>query len=154
MKNDSKGQATILKLTVLGLATISAGIALGLWFVIRDTLMTYLLYLSFDKWKIPAVDNFSFVLLGIGWLIYVFLIHYKLTKSLESRKLFSTFLIVCGYQILLLFLCNVSRLLFIGHSEWSSVFLRGGELAISLACLLIAYSWRAKKRFRDVKQSK
>lgn len=154
MKNSSKGQEILQKLIVLGLTTLTAGIGLILWFIMRDTLMTYLLYFSIDTWKIPAVDNFSFVLLGIGWLIFVFIMHHILTKSLKRNGVFSTFLIICGYQILLLCICNGSRLLLINHPEWSSIFLRGGELTLSLACLIGAYIWRIKKRFGSRDEAK
>ena len=55
--------------------------------------MGTLLYLSIDKWKHPVLDHFSFLLLGIGWLIFVLLTHHFYGKGLKEGNLLSVFLL-------------------------------------------------------------
>ena len=100
MKPKLRNNSILLNVFVLLLSTVSAGIGLMLWFQLRETLMGTLLYLSIDKWKLPVLDHFSFLLLGIGWLIFVLLTHHFYGKGLKKGNLLSVFLLFSGFRFL------------------------------------------------------
>lgn len=133
--NKNKFLSTFLTLLY---TTISAFIGLVIWFQMRDAFIQTLVHLDFDRWKLPAADHFSFLLLGIIWLIFVFVIHHLYTKSVKKNRLTSLFILVSGYEVLLLFVCQAILLLLSDVVEAISLFIVSMEFLIGF--LLIAIS--------------
>jgi len=91
-------------------SAMTAFIGLLLWFTIRETLMITLTFLSFNHWKLSAVDNFSFVILGIGWLILVYFSFYYYKKGFKEGLGWSKILLLTGVQSLLFFTCKITMI--------------------------------------------
>lgn len=67
-----------------------ASSAIGLWLVLhlRINLIDIGMWLDASPWIFGAVDKFGTVLLGLGWLIAVFLAEMYLRNGLQSGKLY------------------------------------------------------------------
>jgi len=89
------------------LASITGVIGIFLWFTIRDTLMVTLTYFSFNFWSRPAIDNFSFLLLGIGWLVLVYFSNHYYQKGLEEGSVLSKLFLITGIQFILFFVSKI-----------------------------------------------
>ncbi|OAS87814.1 MULTISPECIES: hypothetical protein [Metabacillus] len=88
-------------------SAVTAFIGILLWFTIRETLMVTLTYVSFNFWSLPAIDNFSFLILGIGWLILVYFSYYYYQKGFKEGKALSKILRITGVQTLLFIVCKI-----------------------------------------------
>ncbi|MEK3890529.1 hypothetical protein [Bacillus sp. FSL K6-3431] len=123
---------------VLFMSAISACVGLVLWFMIRDTLMVILLYNSFNKWKLPAVDNFTFLILGMTWLVFVLMAHYFYNKGMKHGSFLAHFFFISGIQAFLLLICEVIMFSVDSSKGINSILLISGECLIGLILVFFA----------------
>ncbi|KKI89842.1 hypothetical protein WQ54_22075 [Bacillus sp. SA1-12] len=96
-------------------SVVTAVIGILLWFTIRETLMITLTHVSFNFWSLPAIDNFSFLLLGIGWLVLVYASNFYYRKGYREGAIWPAFFLISGSQALLFFICKLI-MISIGYS--------------------------------------
>lgn len=82
--------------TVYGLGWVGAS-ALALWLILqlRINLIDLNNFLGWGPWILIAVDKFGLLVLGLGWLIGVFIIEMYLRAAQTLRHLFQRLLRVC-----------------------------------------------------------
>ncbi|MBS4199276.1 hypothetical protein KHA93_06355 [Bacillus sp. FJAT-49732] len=149
MNDKNTGKEWMSNLVVLLMGIISTGIGLVLWFVLKDTFLTILLFNSIDKWKVPAADQFSFLILGILWLIFVFIVFHYYNKGKQTGRFLSLFLLITGLQSFLLFFCE-SIMIILDKGILSNIFLLVSEFL--LGCIFISWSLfiKAKRKNHNV----
>jgi len=150
MNDKHPGKTLISSLLVLLMGTISAGIGLVHWFVLKDTFMTILLFNSIDKWKVPAADQFSFLILGILWLMFVFIVFHYYNKGKQNGRFLHIFLLITGCQSFLLFICE-SIMIILDKGKVSNFYLLISEFLIG--CIFISCSFFIKAKEKNHKVS-
>ncbi|MBS4217546.1 hypothetical protein KHA96_04365 [Bacillus sp. FJAT-49711] len=143
------GKTLLLSLLTLLMSTISGGIGLVLWFVLKDTFITILLFNSIDKWKVPAADQFSFLILGILWLMFVFIVYHYYNKGKENGQFLPVFLLITGSQSFLLFICE-SIMLILDRGRGSNTFLLVCEFLIGVMLISCSFFIKAKKKNGEI----
>lgn len=146
MNEKKHGKAIFSSFLVLLMSTVSSGVGLILWFVLKDTFMTILLFYSLDKWKVPAADQFSFLIIGILWLMFVFIAFHFYNKGKQNGRFLHTFLLITGCQSLILFICE-SIMILLDKGKVVNIFLLACEFLI--ACILISCSFFIKPKSKD-----
>ena len=63
--------------------------ALGVWliFALRAAMFDLAIWLRLDPWQVRAVDNFSFVIFGLIWLVGILLLEHSLRQGVEKHRL-------------------------------------------------------------------
>ncbi|MBW7453358.1 hypothetical protein ACFOLF_13910 [Paenibacillus sepulcri] len=84
---------------LLSFATSALGIYL--WFELRDLISSLLIVFNINPSAWRAIDNFSFLLLGILWLACVFFVQHVYHKSYLAGCLFRRVCLVIGIQMLI-----------------------------------------------------
>jgi len=85
------------------LSFVTSGAGIYLWFEIRDLIADLLIVLHIDPSAWRAFDNFSFLLLGVLWLAFVFITQHAYQKSYLAGALFRRVCLVIGIQMLIWF---------------------------------------------------
>jgi len=93
------------------LSSITGIIGIILWFTIRETLMVLITVSSINVWSHSAIDNFSFLLLGIGWLVLVYFSHYFYQKGYRKGRMLANFALLTSIQVFLFLLCKVMMII-------------------------------------------
>ena len=128
--------------------------ALGLlnWIVLREMLMTLVASSSISRWSWRAIDQFSFLLLGMLWLAFVLYVQHDYARRAERQTLWSTVMLLTGIQALLLFFCHLIPPA-IGIIRYTSLqFVMAGAEGVvgaGLVCLARYYSSRKRNRGKE-----
>ncbi|MCJ8006469.1 hypothetical protein ACFFF5_02905 [Lederbergia wuyishanensis] len=149
MNDKFLGKGWISYLLVMLLGIITSGIGLVLWFFLKDTLMIILLYYSIDKWKVPAADQFSFLILGILWMVFVFIVFHFYNKGKQNGQLLQLFLIITGCQSLLLFICE-SIMIILDKGKLSNIYLLISEFLIGSIFISCSLFIKTKRKNHKV----
>ena len=96
---------------------------------------------SVNPWATRAAGRFSFVILGIIWLVLVIFSEYYYRDSVPKKRLWKSFSLIAGIQLLFLFLTHLIPPLMLGAKglNWISYLLTGGELSGGIVLLLVAF---------------
>jgi hypothetical protein len=83
---------------VLVLWLVTAALGLGTVLVARRLLLETAYALEVNPWAHGAIDKFGFVILGIGWLLFVYFIEYVYGKAarVSLRRLLRSFAVAAG----------------------------------------------------------
>ncbi|CAM3931070.1 hypothetical protein [Lederbergia lenta] len=147
MKFVGEKNTVLFNFLVLLFSAISASIGLVLWFLIRNTMIVILLYNSIDVWMLPAVDNFAFLILGVLWLVFVFITHHLYNKKTKNNDLLFNFFLISGIQLILLFICETLMFSLDTGRGIKSILLMCGEFLVGLIFIYLTYrrKWNKKK---------
>ena len=106
----------------------------------RRLLLLILAATLVNPWAIRAVEKFSFVILGIIWLVLVIFSEYYYRDSVPKGRLWKSFSLIAGIQLLFLFLTHLIPPLMLGAKglNWISYLLTGGELSAGILLLGVA----------------
>jgi hypothetical protein len=63
------------------------GIAIWLIFLIRQNIVDDIFFFRVDPWQLRAIDRWSFFVLGMIWIVAIFLIEGSLRKAVEQNRL-------------------------------------------------------------------
>jgi hypothetical protein len=87
--------------------------ALGVWllFALRPVVFGLAIWLRLDPWQVRALDNFSFVSLGLAWLVGILLLEHSLRKGVEKGRLWRRAARVLAAEVVALGLCYGLQLL-------------------------------------------
>ncbi|GGD89190.1 hypothetical protein [Paenibacillus nasutitermitis] len=85
------------------LSFVTSGLGIYLWFEMRDLISNLLIVLHINPSAWRAFDNFSFLLLGVLWLAFVFITQHAYQKSYLAGTLFRRVCLVIGIQMLIWF---------------------------------------------------
>jgi hypothetical protein len=101
-KTDRSGPsqvATFVAVLVLWLVTAAVGVAALL--IARSLLRETAYALDVNPWAHGAIDKFGFLILGICWLIFVYVIEHIYRKAAEVslRRLLRSFAVAAGSLI-------------------------------------------------------
>lgn len=96
----------------------------------RSLSLTVMGVVSLSRWVAPAIDKFIFLTLGILWLALVIFCEYYYRRSLLKKKLWQSFFLITGIELLFLFLAHITPHLLIGLRglNWFNLLIiAGGE---------------------------
>lgn len=144
MNSNLKKSSFFTYLSILSLTIVSGALGLVLWFIIRDTMLTILIYTNFNGWKVPAIDNFSFLILGIAWLIFILVIHHQFTKGIKKGILLIQFFIISGGQLLLLSFCEMLMVLLDSNKNLNIIII--SELIVGILLIVTAIFIKRQKK--------
>jgi hypothetical protein len=91
----------------VGLTIITSVLGIINWFELRSFTLACLAYFNVKASAWQSIDNFSFLLLGIVWLAYVYYGQYFLKKKASAKQVLQAAAMLLAIQLGLLFLCNL-----------------------------------------------
>ena len=104
---------TVLKyIAVTVLTFITGAISIVCWFAFRSTLEVMLYNSSIYKYSLSAIHNFSFLLFGLGLLVFVIYSKYYFEDGKVKQKLLHHFGFITGIQLSFLLILYIVRLKF------------------------------------------
>lgn len=128
------------------LAAVTGALGLLNWLILRGFVLLMLPVLQINPWSWRAIENFSFLLLGMGWLVLVLYSQYYYYKGAGRRRMWHNFGVVSGFQLQLLSICLIIPLLLgIGNVSIESWLL---ALAPLIAGILLVAVWVKNGRKR------
>src|SRR5690625_480682 len=130
MKFELKKEMVLINSLVILFSVISGGLGLMFWFLFSDVFMEFISSLAINKWKLPAIHHFTFLTLGISWLIFVLLIHYFYNKNKDIRRLVNKFFLVTSIQLFSFFICQVVMITMNYINLAGNVLVMGTELIV------------------------
>jgi len=142
--DSSKKNKKISMLLAFLLSSITGLVGIMLWFTLRETLMVVITVSDISVWSHSAIDNFSFLLLGIGWLVLVYFSQYFYQKGYRQGKLIANFSLITGLQVLFFFICKLIMLTIGFTTGIGQVFTAGIEALIGIGLLVYAFKGRGK----------
>ena len=107
---------------------------------VRNLYLTIMGVLSVQSWCASAIDKISFLFLGIVWLVLAIFSEYYYRASISKNRLWKSFSLVTGIQLLFLFAAHFLPFLLVGVRSftWMSYILFAVELGGGLFLLVIA----------------
>jgi hypothetical protein len=87
--------------------------AIGVWiiFAARAAIFDIALALRLNPWQVRAVDQFSFVTLGLIWLVAILLIEDRLRKGVIKNRLWRRALRYFAIEVVVLCACYAVQIL-------------------------------------------
>ena len=106
----------------------------------RGLYLTIMGVFSVQSWSAGAIDKITFLFLGIVWLVLAIFSEYYYRASISKNRLWKSFSLITGIQLLFLFAAHLLPLLLVGVRSftWMSYILFVGELGGGLILLVIA----------------
>ena len=117
----------------------------------RGLYLVILAAASFNPWAARAADKFIFIFLGIIWLVLVIFSEYYYRDSVPKKRLWESFSLLTGIQLLFLFLAHLIPSLMLGIKglNWINYLLTGGELSGGIILLVFALHSLSCRSFRN-----
>ncbi len=84
------------------LSAVTGCVGVAVWLSARSLILAILKHTRISVWSWGAVDKFGFLLLGLGWLISVFLSQNYYERGFEKDLLWPRFLRVSLIEVLVL----------------------------------------------------
>ncbi len=96
--------------------------------------------LSVHPWSASAIDKIMFLFLGIVWLVLAILSEYYYRTSISKNRLWKSFSLITGIQLLFLFAAHFLPFFLVGVRSftWMTYILFAGELGGGLVLLVVA----------------
>ena len=96
--------------------------------------------LSVHPWSASAIDKIIFLFLGIVWLVLAIFSEYYYRESISKNRLWKSFSLITGIQLLFLFAADFLPLLLVGVRSftWMDYILFAGDLGGGLVLLVVA----------------
>ncbi len=113
-KTERKGLSQVATVAVvLLLWLVTAALALAALLVARSLLLETAYALEVTPWAHGAIDKFGFVILGIGWLVFVYVIEHVYRKAVEVslNRLLRRFAVLAGSLVIFNLLAVAAMLL-------------------------------------------
>ena len=106
----------------------------------RRLYLVILAAFSLNRWAVPALDKLGFLFLGITWLVLVIFSEYYYRNSISKNRLWKSFSLITGIQLLFLFLAWLIPLLIFRVERLSGIsyLLAGSELSGGITLLIVA----------------
>lgn len=125
------------------LSVITGVLGFFIWIMLRETLMLIVRVSSINSWSVPAIDNFSFLLFGILWLITVFFSQSYYSKGVSENRVWRNFFLITSIQLLLLVICQITPIL-LGLLSLGSrdLLLIGTEIIIGFVLIFYVFKWK------------
>ena len=120
------------------------GITIALAFlnliVARNLYLTIMGVLSVQSWSASAIDKITFLFLGIVWLVLAIFSEYYYRESISKNRLWKSFSLITGIQLLFLFAAHFLPFLLVGvrNFTWIYYIFFAGELGGGLVLLVVA----------------
>lgn len=131
------------------LAAVTGVIGLINWFILRDVVLTFLVNHSISHWAWQAIDNFTFIVFGICWLVIVLFSQYYYIRGMQRSKGLKNFAFITSIQLLLLVVCQMYILYMdAGMLTLFSILFIGIQSLIGFSLLLFSFYKR-----KSVKES-
>ncbi|AEE96400.1 hypothetical protein [Mahella australiensis] len=121
-------------LLVYALIIITGALGLLDWFMLRDMILALLSSSSLDPWSWGAIDKICFIILGIMWLILIFVSAHCYEKGVVRKKLWRYFSFITGIELIILFVTHVIPII-VGQAHYS-VLLTILEAVGGTACII------------------
>jgi hypothetical protein len=63
--------------------------AMGIWllFAMQPVLFSLAIWLRLNPWQVRAIDKFSFVVMGLLWLVGILVLEHNLRQGVEKNRL-------------------------------------------------------------------
>jgi hypothetical protein len=104
---EMKQQDTAAGFISVGLTIITSVLGIINWFELRSLTLACLAFFNVKASSWQGIDNFTFLLLGIVWLAYVYYCQYFLKKKASAKQVFQAVAMLLAIQLALLFVCNL-----------------------------------------------
>jgi len=106
----------------------------------RGLYLTIMGVLSVQSWSASAIDKITFLFLGIVWLVLAIFSEYYYRTSISKNRLWKSFSLITGIQLLFLFAAHFLPFLLVGirRFTWIDYILFAGELGGGLVLLVVA----------------
>lgn len=106
----------------------------------RGLYLTIMGVLSVQSWSASGIDKVTFLFLGIVWLVLVIFSEDYYLTSISKNRLWKSFSLLTGIQLLFLFASHFLPFLLVGVRSftWIYYILFAGELGGGLVLLVIA----------------
>ena len=106
----------------------------------RGLYLTIMGVLSVQPSSASAIDKITFLLLGIVWLVLAIFSEYYYRTSISKNRLWKSFSLITGIQLLFLFAAHFLPFLLVGVRSftWMRYIVFAGELGGGLVLLVIA----------------
>ncbi|SDM84140.1 hypothetical protein SAMN04487897_101222 [Paenibacillus sp. yr247] len=91
----------------VGLTIITSVLGILNWFELRSLLLACLAFFNVKASSWQGIDNFTFLLMGVGWLAYVFYGQHFLKKKAAAKQVLQAAAMLFAFQLGLLFVCNL-----------------------------------------------
>ena len=145
----SKSVTTLVKLTkrimpyllCYLLWAITAALAFLNLLLARRLFLAILSAFSVSYWSATAIDKVSFMLFAVLWLVLVVFSEDYYLHSISKNRLWKSFSLVTGIQLLFLFVARLTPSLIVGVRQftWVNYLLSVGELGGGIVLLVIAF---------------
>lgn len=139
-----KGQISSQILSYL-LAGVTGAVGILNWFKLREVQKAVVTHSGASIWSWQAIDNFTFLGLGIIWLCIVLFSQYYYEKGCKKKRVWKNFFLITGIQLLLLFLSYLPAVLLGNQNIDVSLLLYIGAQFITGAGLLFFAFYRPSK---------
>lgn len=105
--HEMKQRDTAAGFISVGLTLFTAVLGIVNWFELRSLLLACLAFFNVKSSSWQGIDNFTFLMLGVAWLAYVFYCQYLLKKKAISKQVMQATARLLAIQLGLLFVCNL-----------------------------------------------
>lgn len=105
--HEMKKRDTAAGFISVGITIFTSVLGIINWFELRSLLLACLAFFNVKASSWQGIDNFTFLLLGVAWLAYVFYSQYFLKKKAASKQVLQAAAMLLAIQLGLLFVCNL-----------------------------------------------
>jgi len=90
-----------------GMAVVTGALGIFNWLAMRSFLLSLLAYFRVDPFAWKGIDNFLFLLMGLGWLAYVYFSQHCLKKGILAGHGWKSLTLLLSAQLWLLAACRL-----------------------------------------------
>lgn len=102
-----KGRKLLVFISYL-LTVVTSILGFIVWLNMKETVMLLVIASSVSRWSLSAIENFSFLILGMIWLAVVYASQNYYAKAVTYKQLSNRFFSFSITQIVLLLLCQLT----------------------------------------------
>ncbi|GAB2565046.1 hypothetical protein [Gracilibacillus alcaliphilus] len=150
-----KGRKLLVLISYL-LTVVTSVLGFIVWLNMKETVMLLVIAGSVSRWSLSAIENFSFLILGMIWLAVVYSSQNYYAKAVTYKQLANRFFTFSIIQIVLLLFCQlapiVSGLFPLESINGNFVIIEMLALLVMIFCLIAGRFNYWKDRTEDSRQ--
>lgn len=128
------------------LSGVTGFIGIWDWFKLREMQKIIVAYSDVSVWSWKAIDNFTFVILGIIWLTVVLVSQHVYEKGFKNGRTWKIFTIITGIQLLSIFFTYLAAVLYkVQVTNFMTILYMLLQLFIGAGLLLLSYRISIRK---------
>lgn len=128
------------------LSGVTGFIGIWDWFKLREMQRIIVAYSGISVWSWKAIDNFTFVTLGIIWLTVVLVSQHVYGKGFKNGRTWKIFTIITGIQLLIIFFTYLTAVIYkVQVTNFMTVLYMLLQFFIGVVLLLLPYRFSIRK---------